>query len=114
MAAKAKALFLEIVANHPLKNDNTLLLEEKKWMGIDIFQDRIKNTTCPSKTLVWRLRETDSDFQDWWRKQGKTTIFFNGASKGNLGTTRAGRVIYSPKGTCEDSINWGLGKRTNN
>jgi ribonuclease HI len=60
------------------------------------------------------LQDKDTVFQDWWRRQGIASIFFNEASKGNLGNTRAGRVIYSSNGSRKDSFSWGLGQRTNN
>jgi hypothetical protein len=37
VVAKEKALLLEIVANHSFKNKNTLLPEEKKWIGTFTF-----------------------------------------------------------------------------
>ena len=54
--------------------------------------------------------------QGWWRNQnqGKASIFFYCASKGNPGITRTGGVIYSPDEQRKDIFNWGLGKRTNN
>ena len=52
-------------------------------------------------------------FQKWWKAQGKCTIFFDGASKGNPGRSGAGGVIYLPNGRKED-FSWGLGFKTNN
>jgi ribonuclease HI len=43
-----------------------------------------------------------------------TTIFFDGASKGNPGAAGAGGVIYSPNGTTRDCFCWGLGQKSNN
>ena len=57
---------------------------------------------------------TEADFQVWWRKQGKVTVLFDGASKGNLGISCAGRVIYSHDGLTKDRFSWGLGHNTNN
>jgi hypothetical protein len=95
VAIKAKAPLLEVMTHHPFKDENTLLLEEKDWLGVVIPEEKKKITTRPQSTPSWRLRETDAVFQDWWRKQGKATIFFDGASKGNPGKARAGGVIYS-------------------
>jgi ribonuclease HI len=39
---------------------------------------------------------------------------FDGASKGNPGTSGAGGVVYSPDGQRKDSFSWGLGQNTNN
>lgn len=41
-------------------------------------------------------------------------IFFNGASKGNPGTSRTGGIIYSTDGQKQDNFCWGLGQSTNN
>ena len=41
-------------------------------------------------------------------------IFFDGASKGNPGTTGAGGVIYASDGSRRDSFCWGIGQKTNN
>ena len=112
VAATAKALLLETLAQHSFKSENTILPEEKKWMGTYIFRDRKKNIGCLSKTPRWRLRDTDANFQDWWKKQGKASIFFYGASKGNLGIAGAGGVIYSQDGSRRYSFRWGLGQRT--
>jgi len=56
----------------------------------------------------------DAVFQAWWRKQGKASIFFYDASKGNPGNAGVGRVIYSSDGSQKDSFNWELRQRTNN
>ena len=66
------------------------------------------------KTPRWILRDMDADFQDWWKEEGKPSIFFYGTSKGNPRIARAGRVIYSQDGSRRDSFSWGLGQRTNN
>ena len=56
----------------------------------------------------------DVEFQVWWRKQGKATVFFDGASKGNPRISGAGGVIYSHDGLTKDNFNWVLGHNTNN
>jgi len=58
----------------------------------------------PNDPPKWRLRNSDDKFQEWWRKQGTTSIFFDGASKGNPGLARAGGVIYSEDGIRRDSF----------
>jgi ribonuclease HI len=62
----------------------------------------------------WRIRESVDSFTNWWRTKNLTTIFFDGASKGNPGNAGAGGVIYSPDGTLRDCFCWGLGQKTNN
>jgi ribonuclease HI len=114
VATKAKSLLREAMTYHTLKDENSLLPEEKNWLGAIITQDTKKTIARPLSTPGWRIRETDAVFQDWWRKQGKAMIFFDGTSKGNPGKAGAGGVVYSYDGQRKDSFSWGLGRRTNN
>ena len=99
VATKAKALLLETLAQNPLKSENSILPEEKKWMETYVFRDRNKNIVRHIKTPGWRLQDTNANFQEWWKKQGKATIFFYGASKWNPGIAEASGVIYSQDDT---------------
>jgi hypothetical protein len=115
VAAKAKALLLETLENRPHKTDSVLLPEEISWLGAPLKRvSNKKNTPRPCSDPEWRLRTPEQDFQKWWKNQGKVTIFFDGASKGNPGTSGAGGVIYSPDGQSKDNFSWGLGQSTNN
>jgi ribonuclease HI len=71
----------------------------------------LKNPILETK---WRLRDNHDIFQSWWQKQGITSAFFDGASKGNPGTAGAGGIIYSSEGRILETFCWGLGQRTNN
>eukprot|EP00253_Pinus_taeda_P005179 PITA_05179 len=113
VAAKAKALLLEAAQQQYIKEDPLLRPEEKRWLAIDLLSQKYR--TSPLKeNLEWRKRETDDIFQSWWRAQNVTTIFFDGASKGNPGVAGAGRVIYFAEGLSSVSFAWGLGEKTNN
>jgi ribonuclease HI len=114
VAIKEKTLLLETMTYHALKNEISLLPEEKNWLGAFITQEMKTIIARPLSTPGWCLRETGAIFQAWWRKQGKAMIFFNGACKGNPGKAGAGGVIYSSDGQRKDNFNWGLGWRTNN
>jgi ribonuclease HI len=91
-----------------------LLPEEKRWLSQLI--------PLPSKLLPppktanpeWRIRVDKDKFQTWWRSKNLTTIFFDGASKGNPGAAGAGGVIYSPDGSSKEIFSWGLGQKSNN
>lgn len=63
---------------------------------------------------IWRIRETEENFQEWWKKQKISTIFFDGASKGNPGAAGAGGVIYDLAGVKRDIFSWGIGQKSNN
>ena len=114
VAVKDKSLLLEIMAQQSFKKENTLLPKEKKWMGTYTFRDKNKVFGRPNINPRWRLRDIEVVFQAWWRSQGKATIFFDDASKGNLGMARAYGVIYSSDGIILESFSWGLGQKTNN
>jgi hypothetical protein len=92
-----------------------LLPEEISWLGTPLkLVSNKKNSSQPRSNLEWRLRTPEQDFQKWWKNQGKVTLFFDGASKGNPRILGAGGVIYFPDGQSKDSFSWGLGKITNN
>ena len=82
-------------------------------MDICTFRHRKKESTRPSINPRWWLRDTEADFEAWWRSQGKDVIFFDDASKGNPGRAGASRVIYSSNGNRVESFSWGLGQKTN-
>ena len=114
VAAKAKGLLLETLSNQQLKDESTLLPAERKWLGTYVYRNRNQSAVRPQQNPEWRLRGKDEEFQSWWRKQGITTIFFDGASKGNPGTAGAGGLILSQDGSSKETYSWGLGQRTNN
>jgi hypothetical protein len=47
VAIKAKALLLEAMTHHPFKDENTLLPEEKNWIGAFIPEENEKITAHP-------------------------------------------------------------------
>jgi ribonuclease HI len=99
----------------PHKPDSVLLPEEISWLGAPLQRaSNKKNPSRPCSNPEWRLWIPEQDFQKWWKNQGKATIFFDGASKGNPGISGAGGVIYSSDSQSKDSFSWGLGKNTNN
>lgn len=66
------------------------------------------------KAPTWRLRLFEVDFLTWWQGIPKATIFFDGASKGNLGTVGTRGLILSPDRLNKISYSWGLGISSNN
>ena len=61
-----------------------------------------------------QIRISENEFSEWWQLKNKVSIFFDGASKGNLGKTEAGGLIFYPGGNLEISFSWGVKKITNN
>lgn len=113
MAAKAKSLLLETAQQQYYKDDPLLTLEEKRWLALEPHPRKYLLPPLKAKP-DWKIREPDDIFQKWWRTQKLTSIFFDGASKGNPRVADAGGVIYSTDGTKRDSFAWGLGLKTNN
>lgn len=114
VAAKAKSFPLEAVQQQCFKEDPLLMPEEKRWLGT-LEHHPHKQLFSPKKAnQEWRIREEDEKFQLWWMTQNLTTIFFEGASKGNPGSAGAGGVIYSIDGIAKDCFSWGLGQKSNN
>ena len=112
-AEQAKKLLLETLRHSIVKEDSSLRNEERAWLDGFSFMPRSSAITRPNHKKKWQIRDTMDSFQKWWKSQGKCTIFFDGASKGNPGRSGAGGVIYFPNGKKED-FSWGLGLKTNN
>jgi hypothetical protein len=114
VAAKAKGLLLETLSSQNHKTDTSILQEEKEWLGSSVLNLQTHSVEKSHLEIEWRLRDSHDKFQSWWQKQGKTSVFFYGASKGNPGTAGAGGIIYSSEGEKLATFCWGLGQRTNN
>eukprot|EP00253_Pinus_taeda_P028787 PITA_28787 len=112
VAEKAKNLLLETLRQSSAR-DNTLRDEERAWLGDFIPIMSPPSVTRPLLKENWQIRDNAEGFQKWWKSQGKCTIFFYGASKGNPGRSGAGGIIYLPNGS-KESFSWGLGIKTNN
>eukprot|EP00253_Pinus_taeda_P023946 PITA_23946 len=114
VVAKVKSFLLEAAQQQYFKEDPLLMPEEKRWLGM-LEPHPHKQLSSPKKAnQEWRIREEDDKFQLWWRTQNLTTIFFDGASKGNPESAGAGGVIYSIDGIAKDCFSWGLGQKSNN
>ena len=59
------------------------------------------------------MRLLKKEFSEWWQRQNKVSVFFDGASKGKSGIAEARGMIYYPGGMLETSFSWGLGQSTN-
>lgn len=86
MVAKAKATLTEALGNYSSKLDDTLITEERSWLGTLLARVSKEVPARPTFNPTWRIRTQDTKFQSWWRKQGKVTIFFDGASKATQGS----------------------------
>ena len=88
VAIKAKALLLEVVGNTQI--DAIKFKAKHNWLG-SMQVDKIQ---LGSGRLVikpfWQVRLLEKEFSEWWQRKNKVSIFFDGASKGNLGNVGAG------------------------
>jgi ribonuclease HI len=112
VAGKAKNLLIETLRQSRVK-DNSLRDEESIWLGGFIPTMSPSSFSRPIPKEKWQIRDNLEGFQTWWKSQGKCTIFFDGASKGNPGRSGAGGIIYLPNGS-KESYSWGLGIKSNN
>eukprot|EP00253_Pinus_taeda_P024453 PITA_24453 len=112
VAEKAKNLLIETLRQSSAK-DNTLRDEERAWLGDFTPIMGPPSVSRPPLKENWRIRDNVEGFQKWWKLQGKCTIFFDGASKGNPGRSGAGGIIYYSNGS-KECFSWGLGIKTNN
>jgi hypothetical protein len=104
VAEQAKNLLLETLNYFPVKDDNSLRIEERTWLDAYTCKVRIHANIRPNQKERWQIRDSEERFQQWWKSQGKCTIFFDGASKGNPGKSGAGGVIFSPNGKKKNSV----------
>eukprot|EP00253_Pinus_taeda_P031968 PITA_31968 len=112
VAEKAKNLLIETLRQTSVR-ENTLRDEEKAWLGDFSPIMSPPSVSRPPLKENWQIRDNAEGFQKWWKTQGKCTIFFDGASKGNPGRSGAGGIIYYPNGS-KECFSWGLGIKTNN
>jgi ribonuclease HI len=114
VAAKAKTFLLEAAQQQYDKEDPLLLPEEKRWLRHLVPHPSKHYLSPKTANPEWRIRDEEDNFQSWWRSKNLTTIFFDGASKGNPGAAGAGGVIHSSDGTTKDCFSWGIGLKSNN
>eukprot|EP00253_Pinus_taeda_P006872 PITA_06872 len=114
VASKAKAFLLEAAHQQFYKYDSFLLLEERRWLRPLEPSPRKSILTPQIANPEWRRRDSEDSFTNWWRSKNLTTIFFDGASKGNPEIASSGGVIYSSDGSSRECLCWGLGQKSNN
>ena len=82
-------------------NKEPLTVEERAWMSDFLLLPTSRSWLNPpkkQKILNWKLRMSNEEFQNWWTKIGSSSLFFDGASKGNPGLAGVGGVIFDSKG----------------
>ena len=104
-------MLLEAVGNQ-IKIDP--LTGEYQWIGSLQPTKFQKDSSKPFTKPKWKMRLLEKEFSEWWQRQNKVSVFFDGASKGNLGIAKAWSLLYYPGGMLETSFSWGIGQSTNN
>ena len=114
VANKAKLQILETV----MQWISSIPPAMSEWLGCILSSNLCgsRKTFFPKPTMPppWRLRLSADTFSHWWKSKGAFTIFFDGASKGNLGVAGVGGLIYSLDKEFFFSFCWGLGICSNN
>jgi ribonuclease HI len=89
-----------------------LIEEEEKWLEkINLPSNHPSN--FPQKSCC-QLHFSHQDFKRWLKSQENHVLYFDGASKGNLGEAGARGVLYSPRGKRMLDYSWNLGVTTTN
>ena len=91
MAIKSLSLFAEL-SSLTLSSFPVTLWRSSSIQAVGNLLKFSKPVSIPS----WRLRGSNEDFKFFWMKSPSLVIFFDGASKGNPGVSRAGGLVYSP------------------
>ena len=105
VAIKAKALLLELVGNFQI--DSIKFEAEHRWLG-SLLVDKIQlGLGRPVFKPSWKVRTTEKEFSEWWQKKNKVSIFFDGASKGNLGKVGARGIDFLPKRKVRNQLQLG-------
>ena len=64
------------------------------------------NSIAPKNLEEWEVRMDKSQFENWLRERKIFKLFFDGASKGNLGQAGGGGVVINPRGKVEIEYSW--------
>lgn len=61
----------------------------------------------------WQIRLSEGNFHMWLHKRDSSSLFFDGAAKGNPRIVGVGGFIKNADGSIENRYAWGLGHSTN-
>ena len=97
--AAAKALWVEALCMKGMNiiSKEVLTVEERDWVFemLDFLPHQPWTNFKKNITLhSWQIRMKPKDFKCWWKKLGCSSLFFDGASKGNPGMAGAGGSLF--------------------
>jgi len=110
IAVKARVMLSEALNTKALNSNMTpLSAEEERWFKeFKPTHHSIEAINSPHKTN-WEIRLAEMDFIKWRSALDEWCLFFDGASKGNLGQAGGGGIIFEATGNLHLSYAWGLG-----
>ena len=66
---------------------------EYQWVGSSQQEKPLKNFGKPFIKPKWQMRLLEKEFSEWWQRQNKASVFFDGPSKGNSRIGGAGGML---------------------
>ena len=88
--------------------DATITKKERNWIGDLPVIDNPNLLRFPKNYQLWKIRFSIIDFEKWRKSQNKHCLFFDGATRSNLGEARVRGVLNSNDGNTK------LGTKSNN
>ena len=115
VATKFRVLLGEALeAKVNLRNASALDVDYDLWLKGLVPILKLNSPPIPHATANWEISLGEQDFFKWRSTLGDHCLFFDGASKGNLGAVGGGGVLLIPEGLIHMNYAWGLGHESNN
>ena len=103
VATAAKVLWVEVLCMKGMNNisKEALTVEERDWVSDLLALAPHLPWINPPKNITldsWKIRMNPTDFKCWWKKLGCSSLYFDGALKGNPVMAGAGGVYFNSEG----------------
>lgn len=87
---------------------------KRKWCKLDLPSPQVDRCLKPIFNPNWKLQMDDLELKTWRKGNRFFSLFFDGASKGNLGHAGGDGFLINPNEDEEIKYAWGLGVSKNN